>query len=836
MGMDNREPLTLRTRAESGDTEAMVNLAAALRARGDHEEANKWLVRAGAAGDQRAVATLAVSVSEEADPDSTRVFDWVRRASEQGNRDCMLLLAEMYRDGTNGAEPDYRQMLRWLLHAVAVGAPEAARLVSEAYAKGLGVPESSAKSILWLTRAAEAGDTVAMARIAERHLAGLGVPRNASAYFQWTYKGAKAGDPAMMLNVAKACRAGVGTPVDVTASLQWVQKAAEQQYPAALYALALCYRDGSGVKPDRGEYRRILARAAEAGHPQAMNDLAIRYLYGDGVPVDVQRHVQLLRRAADAGEPSAMFNLGHAYRDGAGVAKDEQQYLAWLEKSAELRHSDSLVELAAWHYRQALQHQWAKEVDRLAEDMRFERLAVTAAEAGDARAMYLLAMAHRGAIAALSDTALSRRWTERAAEAGLPIAMLDLATLYREGHGSEKDIEKYFFWIRHAAEAGDLNAARQLGLAYHDGEGTTPDLEACHRWLDQAASRGDQAAFVLLGLLELERVGEILPGVLHAALEPFMDLQAEVAKIKRDHLVREAPTGVAYFCAPQVLGGLLAGDAAGETNRLRLYNAAYLEDMQDGRSLFGFESAPASVLRSFFPEQRSRHWPITTPWDGREYSVYLASFNLGPEYPDQWRAHDAQGAGVCIVTPLRAFAQDREHLPLKLEQSDVDSDVGSAPTQLVRVQHYVRPVLYRVEYDPAAAAAAVEAMRPHLEAIQAFKGSLKRGGDTVDALVRVLLGEILYLFKPEAYKCEREARVIVSCDIASDYVRCDVAQQPARMYVETEPFLFTATDSLILIGPAVRERSALYLSLRYGLAKSRWAASTRMRYSSVEYR
>lgn len=834
--MDDEEFTAVQHLAIDGDLDAMVDYAFELRRRGDHAQALEWLTRAGDAGHDRAISELASAQLNQAASAENPVqsLHWVKRAAESGNRDCMLLLARAYRDGEQGLVRDFKQMLRWALHAAAANSPAAMRLVSDAYALGQGVGENPARALIWLRRAAAAGDAAAIQRLASRYLTGEGTERDPDSFFQWTHKGAEAGDPTLMFNLAEAYRDGIGTEVDNAAFFRWMNKAADRNCPPALFELALAYRDGIGVKADAAEYHRLLMRAADAGDAQAMNNLALRYLHGVGVALDAKRHVELLTRAAQAGEPSAMFNLAHAYRDGLGVVRSQEQYLVWLRQASQLRHSHAQVELAVHYFRLALKDRHALDFEQATRGARFEQLATAAAEAGDPRGMYLLAMAHRRGLGVLGDLKLAREWTERAAHAGLAVAMTDLADLYRNPPSGAPDALNYFTWVKRAADAGDVIAKRRLALAYHDGEGTERDLDACRRWLEAASGEGDQAAFVLLGLLDLERDGEIEPAQLHTALEPFMGLQAEVSKIKSTHLVREAPEGVAHFTTAAMLRSLLTAGVENSTgNSLRLYNAAYLKDMQDGRLLFDVHDSPAAaLLRGFFPEQRSHDWPLTTPWDGREYSVYLGSFNLRADYLDLWRAHGGSGEGVCIVTPLAAFAQDRERLPFTVAPAAA-AEPATAPGGVPRA---IVPVLYRMEYDPAAVVHVLQDMQPHLAAIQAFKERLTSGGGIVDALVRILVSEILYFFKPEAYQGEREARLIVAFDIASDCVQRDESTDPGRLYVETEPFLLSTPGSRILIGPAVKERAMTYLDLRYRLAKSRWSGSTRVSYSSIEIR
>ncbi|MGH8282498.1 MAG: SEL1-like repeat protein [Gammaproteobacteria bacterium] len=853
--MDDSEFHALQELAIDGDADVMVDIAMELRARGDNMQAMEWLIRAGNTGNPKAVAELAhaYGTGTGAEKNDKLALHWIQRAAALGNPEGMALLAKSYHERAEDLAADFKQMVASLLKAVGAGSSEAMRLLGEAYANGEGVPASIEKAFTWYKRAAEAGNITAMRKLAESHFKGEEVKKDLKAFFGWTRQGAEAGDASMMFNLANAYKDGLGTEADKPAFFHWIKRAADQNYPPALFGLAMAYRDGIGIRPDQQEYTRLLERAATAGEPGAMNNLAINYLYGLGVQVNAQKHFQLLTQAAKAGDLSAMFNLSHAYRDGAGTAKNQDEYVAWLEKAAQLQHPTAMVEMSAYYLKATLADRRHMDVEQLAKDLLFEQFATRAAELGDGRAMYLLAKAHRMGIGASHDPAAARQWIERAAEAHFPMAMIELAQSYHDGAGYDKDETKYFEWIKRAAESGDVPAKRMLALAYHDAQGTNRSISECRRWLEEAANEGDQAAFVLLGLLELEQDNQIGANTLRDMLVPFMGLQAEISKIKKNLIVREAPEGVSHFTTLEAVTAMLSGGAADAamSNRLRLYNAAYLDDAQDGRRLFeGEASSTAGLLREFFPDNTSRDWPLTTPWDGREYSVYIASFNLRSDYLDLWRAYGRDGSGFCVVTPLAAFSQQGDKLPFNQMHEtelaepasmseELQSDPAAAQTKIPerpRHKRFVQPVLYRVEYDPAAVAEALDGLQPHLEAIAGIKKALGKDAGIIDALVRILVSDVLYLFKHEAYQGEREARIVAAFDISSDYINSDQSRLPARLYVETEPCLFVEDNSRIIVGPKVKDRAAAYLDLRYHLAKSRWALSTQVSYSSVQYR
>jgi len=84
------------------------------------------------------------------------------------------------------------------------------------------------------------------------------------------------------------------------------------------------------------------------------------------------------------------------------------------------------------------------------------------------------------------------------AEAGDARAQYLLSTLYRTGNGVNQDDYNAFHWCKLAAEEGVLEAQFQLGVMYLEGEGVTEDESKALEWLWLAADRGyPQATEVL---------------------------------------------------------------------------------------------------------------------------------------------------------------------------------------------------------------------------------------------------------------------------------------------------------------------------------------------------
>ena len=162
--------------------------------------------------------------------------------------------------------------------------------------------------------------------------------------------------------------------------------------------------------------------------------------------------------------------------------------------------------------------------------------ALQAANAGDARAQYMVGMMYMFGQNTRQDIAEGARWLERSVRAGIPQAMVALAALYDVGQGVPEDPKyatqlreqaartgdptargqiaddrrlrgqadfrrasvltdlKLFNeavpYARRAADAGSANAQLLLGRAYHFGLGVNRDLPEAVHWFRKSAAGG----------------------------------------------------------------------------------------------------------------------------------------------------------------------------------------------------------------------------------------------------------------------------------------------------------------------------------------------------------
>lgn len=130
-----------------------------------------------------------------------------------------------------------------------------------------------------------------------------------------------------------------------------------------------------------------------------------------------------------------------------------------------------------------------------------------AADAGNARAQFVLGDLYSKGQSVPHDPATAASWYRKAAEQGLASAQLNLAGMYAEGEGVPQDLEAAIGWLRKAADQSDAAAQYQLGIMYGNGRGVPQDVTTGASWIRKAAEQGDAQAQYGLGGLYLEGQG-----------------------------------------------------------------------------------------------------------------------------------------------------------------------------------------------------------------------------------------------------------------------------------------------------------------------------------------
>ena len=116
----------------------------------------------------------------------------------------------------------------------------------------------------------------------------------------------------------------------------------------------------------------------------------------------------------------------------------------------------------------------------------------TAAETGNMKAQYDLALMYDKGQGVPQDYQQAVRWYTKAAEAGNMKAQHNLALMYDNGQGVPQDYQQAVRWYAKAAEAGNTKAQYNLAAMYFEGKGIPQDSVLAHVWANLAASQGQE--------------------------------------------------------------------------------------------------------------------------------------------------------------------------------------------------------------------------------------------------------------------------------------------------------------------------------------------------------
>ncbi|MBK6982960.1 MAG: sel1 repeat family protein [Betaproteobacteria bacterium] len=186
------------SRAESGDPEAMLNVAESLfvgdGVQEDRREAMKWFRLAADKGEPRHQMRLGAILCIEPPPigNFSEGFDLVLRAARRGLPEAQYFAAAELATGES-VERNLAFAAEWYRKAAEGGLAEAQYNLGLMYADGEGVPKDTAMALKYLTLAAERGDILAMEVLSDAYERGrLGLIPDSRFGRQWKERAAKA--------------------------------------------------------------------------------------------------------------------------------------------------------------------------------------------------------------------------------------------------------------------------------------------------------------------------------------------------------------------------------------------------------------------------------------------------------------------------------------------------------------------------------------------------------------------------------------------------------------------------------------------------------------------
>ena len=637
-----------------------------------------------------------------------------------------------------------------------------------------------------LQKQAKAGNTEAMLNLAHAYRKGEGTEQDLNQFFHWTKRAAEAGIPEAMFHLAVAYIEGEGTEKDLEQYFQWTKKAAEADIPKAMFNLALAYIEGEGTEKDLEQYFQWMKKAAEADYPAAMFNLALAYRKGEGTEKDLEQYFQWMKRAAEVGYPKAMFNLALVYIEGEGTEKNPKQYFQWMKKAAEANYPAAMFNLA--------------------------RAYITGEDMERNPKQYF-------------------RWMKKAAEADIPEAMYLLAYAYEVGMGTKKNSKQRFNWMKKAAEADYPMAMLNLAVAYESGIGTEKDLDQYLQWLEKAYKAKETLAFITLPIAFLLKREILDESQREKILGSLFQLENKCKDILNDHRI-DGKAQPSHYTTFSALNNILQG---GNSNHLRLYNVAYLNDPLEGMSL---PNTFGDMREFFYGDKDEISHEIEA--DGKLFSVYICAFTANEDRLDMWRAYGNNGDGYSITSTIPGRIKADEELrvmqQMQRQPSSFPEDIQEPSPEPDAPKDDDKISIYKVLYGTAAQDAFDELKEP----LKTLKGILKginneEVSQTAKALAIQILADLRYLYKDEEYKLEDEYRIIRVIEAGNEKLKCDETSQPPRFYMETLPFLFREEGCKITIGPRVTEKAATKIYIEQYLHKNNWG-TTKVVHSKIKYR
>ncbi|MFD2177767.1 DUF2971 domain-containing protein [Veronia pacifica] len=558
-------------------------------------------------------------------------------------------------------------------------------------------------------------------------------------------------------------------------SIEELKKRALDGDSEAQYEIGIRYYHGKSVKCDPKLSFLWIKTAAIGGNVDAQNSLSVMYKKGDACKPDISKAFKWAKRAAKNRHPEAQFNLSIAFKKGQGCKPHLKRSFRWLKRAA---------------------HQ------------------------NETAAQYNLAFAYLDGEGCNPDEEKAYSWMKTSADNGRSDAQYNLAIMLGEGIGCEPDYEKSFIYAKKAVkQSNNPDGYYLLGLLYHSGAGCKKSLDKAQKYFKKATNAGVEKAYQFLNHPSFER---IFRGTKCKNLKSaFDDLQALIQEIMDSCRYCNYVDGPIYhFTRWPAINSILPKESNGsETNIIRLYHEDYMNDPNEGKSLLdtfrrstiSTHQKPYELLRDVYDDDINIERELS-----KHDATYMASFTMSSDRLDLWRAYGADGDGYSL------------RVNIKSDENFAWSLINSASGKDERTYS-----LYKVQYSEKAKKKAVKKIAIALNKLRRHiptdNEELKR---ECHIAIYYMLNEVMYLYKDEQYSSENEVRLFTRKELHEAQLdESDIG----KLFTTTGPILFTGPDSEIVIGPKVKDKRAVELSLKKRLLEN-GHHHTKVRHSEIDYR
>ena len=293
------------------------------------------------------------------------------------------------------------------------------------------------------------------------------------------------------------------------------------------------------------------------------------------------------------------------------------------------------------------------------------------------------------------------------------------------------------------------------------------------------------------------------------AFELYSKLLDSIIKIKEKQFYEPEEGGeVTHYTSLHTLKDLA------NKERFRFYNAAYMNDPEEGRVFFDIiEKSVASVKEVFYEKDED---PLYSS------PAYIGSFiKVGSDSQKQrdklflWRTygkHNGQeAAGACLIFRHEEtyFAKTYDQQVGEMQQLQSKLSMVAGDLKNPEERQHSKPALYKILYmdeeTEKELSKELEELAESLEQVKNYVSEIEDNRkNRLKRLARELLDNIRFLFKASHYKEEQEVRVVQfyyyneNMSQEPNEIKVDTEQIPPRFYLDAhESFRF---DKVIL-GP-----------------------------------
>lgn len=432
----------------------------------DDDKALKYYELAAEAGNGIAMSNLAhcYRMGLGYVKNSAKAIEWYEKAIDNGYREALYKLGNLYYDGNDDLEEDFAKAAEYMERGLTAGLTEGAFELGYMYgAGGYGLDADMEKSVKYYTMAMETGSAIAAYNLGVLYSNGT-----------------------------------EGIEQDISKAVDYYEKSAEMGYAQAHYSLGNIYYDGVGdsmepdyvkaathftayIEADRSDADQLEVAAFNLGTMLAAGVIdrdEEGHFYEDPEEINGELACQYYEIGAGTDAVSCMIMLAYCYANGQGVEIDCTKAQEWYDRI--LTSGQQLEESQR----------------KVLEDIAF------AIEIGSLDSKQL---ADRGKNYEGSDNELAVKYWKASADRGdYDYSIYIVGWMYSWASWAENDWQEGYKYLSRNADSYALSA-RCLGDWYADKRNPSYSYDSAKEWYNKALELGYDAEKIADCLANLEK-------------------------------------------------------------------------------------------------------------------------------------------------------------------------------------------------------------------------------------------------------------------------------------------------------------------------------------------